>query len=154
MKQIALILSLCLFIVACGDQDDGNKSSTNQAKNTSTTQNKATEAAIPSTSTEVANAEELNGEEVELTEEDLLAMDLVNEEIFLDKCTAYAEEDKVAESDLQNYLDECMEQLKAEASVIIEPEDEAKTKTTAMTADDAEKPKETTADNTSSTSKK
>lgn len=107
LKIISIALVLLLTLTACGDKDDKKPSDT-QASPSTTSYNT------------ISNG---NGEEVELNAEDLLAMDLINDEIFLDECTAYSLEDKVNDSDLKAYLDDCVAQLKLEASIIIEPQD-------------------------------
>ena len=57
-------------------------------------------------------------EEVELTETEADAIDILNGEIMMDECTAYAVEDKVPEAELKQYLESCVEQLKLQDSMI------------------------------------
>lgn len=55
---------------------------------------------------------------VELTPEESQAIELLNEEIIRDQCVVYADEDNVKDEELEEYLNSCVEQLKAEATMI------------------------------------
>ena len=121
IKKISFILVLWIITTACSDQADDNKSTENQE-------------AIPTTGQLTTEPSTENGEEVELSENDILAMDILNDEIFLDYCNAYAIEDKVEKNDLKTYLSDCTKQLKLEASIIIDPSaEESKAVTTEKT---------------------
>ena len=85
---------------------------------------------IPQPPTETGKKEETspnngNGAEVKLTKDDIEAMDLVNDEIFQDRCNKFIKEDKVPETEVKEYLEACVDDLKQQAMVIIEGEDEA-----------------------------
>ncbi len=67
-------------------------------------------------------------EEIELSEEEARAIEILNEEMIQDQCVVYADEDNVKDEELKAYLSSCVEQLKAEATMI-EPADEDSPKT-------------------------
>jgi len=131
IKKITLTLFLLLSISACGD----DKVDTNDASNTSTLKSTSGNKNISDNAhANIATDENANGEEVELTEQDILAMDLLNEEMFLDECNAYAKEDNVTKEEMDAYLNDCVEQLKLQASIIIDaPDEEQQTEDTPPT---------------------
>ncbi|MCK5812756.1 MAG: hypothetical protein KAH03_00790 [Cocleimonas sp.] len=59
-----------------------------------------------------------------LTEEESQAIQLLNDEMIYDQCVIYADEDNVKDEELKEYLSSCVEQLKAEATMIEPAEDE------------------------------
>ncbi len=71
-------------------------------------------------------SKESSEEVIELSEEEAQAIELLNEEMIQDQCVVYADEDNVKDEALKEYLSSCVEQLKAEATMI-EPEENAKT---------------------------
>lgn len=60
-------------------------------------------------------------EAVALNDEESQAVDLLGDEIMQDQCTVYAREDRIKEDKLKEYMSSCVEQLKAEATMV-EPE--------------------------------
>jgi len=73
-----------------------------------------------------ASSKAQSEEVIELSEEESRAIELLNEEMIQDQCVVYADEDNVKDEELKEYLSSCVEQLKAEATMI-EPEESAKT---------------------------
>ena len=65
-------------------------------------------------------------EEIELSEEEARAIEILNEEMIQDQCVVYADEDNIKDEELKEYISSCVEELKAEATMI-EPEESAKT---------------------------
>lgn len=64
-------------------------------------------------------------DEVAFTETEANAVDILNGEIMMDECTAYAVEDKVPDTELKQYLEACVEQLRLQDSMIPPPPGEA-----------------------------
>jgi hypothetical protein len=64
---------------------------------------------------------ESNGDVVALNDEESQAVGLLGDEIMQDQCAVYAKEDAIKEDKLKEYLEACVQQLKAEATMI-EPE--------------------------------
>jgi type III secretory pathway component EscV len=62
-----------------------------------------------------------NEEAVALNDEESQAVDLLADEIMQDQCAVYAKEDAIKKDKLKEYLSACIEQLKAEATMV-EPE--------------------------------
>ncbi len=55
---------------------------------------------------------------VELNESESQAIDILNDEIMQDKCKGFAKEDSVKDDKLKVYIDSCVEQLRAEATMV------------------------------------
>ncbi len=126
VKKIALSLLLLLIMSACSD-DKVDENTTSNTFTLKSPENKTN----TTTNTTPDNG---NGEEVELTEQDLVAMDLLNEEIFVDECNAYAKDDSVKKEELDAYLTNCVEQLKLQASIVVDsPDEELQTEITPPT---------------------
>ncbi len=61
---------------------------------------------------------EVSEEVVELNESESQAIDILNDEIMQDKCKGFAKEDSVKDDKLKEYIDSCVEQLRAEATMV------------------------------------
>lgn len=57
-------------------------------------------------------------EAVELNESETQAIDILKDEILQDNCKGFAKEEGVKEDKLEEYLDLCIEQLRAEATMV------------------------------------
>jgi uncharacterized protein (UPF0371 family) len=68
----------------------------------------------------------ISKEMVQSNENESQAIELPNNEILQDKCNEFARKDAVREDELKGYLDSCVEQLQAEATMV-EPGFELKT---------------------------
>jgi hypothetical protein len=60
----------------------------------------------------------ISEEVVKLNEDESQAIELLNNEILQDKCNDFAKKDGVKEDKLKGYLDSCIEQLQAEATMV------------------------------------
>jgi len=63
-------------------------------------------------------ADKVSEEVIELSESESQAIDLLSDEILQDKCKDFAKDDNVKEDKLKGYLDLCIEQLRAEATMV------------------------------------
>ncbi len=61
---------------------------------------------------------EVSEEVVELNESESQAVGLLNDEIMQDKCKGFAKDDSVKEDKLKEYMDSCVEQLRAEETMV------------------------------------
>ena len=138
IKKIVLTFFLLLTISACGDDKADKNKASNSSTLESTSSNKNT-SSIPQADISQANIPSNgNGEEVELTGQDMLAMDLINDEIFLDECNAHARDNSIDKNEMESYLINCIEQLQLQASIIIDiPDEEKQTEATPPTSSEA-----------------
>jgi len=68
--------------------------------------------------------EENQSDTTPLTEEESQAIQLLNDEMIYDQCVIYADDQNVKDEELKEYLASCVEELKAEATMIESVEDE------------------------------